>query len=94
MKKIYLIDLDGVIVEQGTQILLPNALEKLKVMSQRGEIWFFSCWAFNERDLTFLCSLGIPFGIIRKPFADEYVFIDDKLKISECNVSLRDFMNG
>lgn len=89
MDKIYFIDLDGVIVKGGTQELLPRALESLKaIYDSGGKIFYFSCWAFSEGDLNFLHSL-VPFeGFIRKPFADEYIYWDDKLRIDLCRNSL------
>ena len=88
MKRVFFIDLDGVVVEQGTQNLLNGALESLQKLSTMGDIYFFSSWAFNQRDIDFLASFNIPFGIIRKPTADEYVYIDDKLNISVCGIKL------
>ena len=90
MNRIYFIDLDGVIVKQGTQELLPGALEMLQAIHKLGgQIYYFSCWAFTDADMIFLESL-VPFqGIIRKPLADEYVYIDDKLRIDLCGTSVR-----
>jgi len=87
MKRIFFIDLDGVLVKQGTQEFLPGALAGLQARAKDGEIWFFSCWAFTPRDMEFLHSLpGVPCaGVIHKPLADEYVFIDDKLNTEACS---------
>lgn len=88
MSKVYFVDLDGVIVIQGTHNLIDGALDFLKkIHGEGGRIYYFSCWAFTETDIRFLESL-VPFeGIIRKPLADKYVYIDDKLEISECKNS-------
>ena len=88
MKKIAFIDLDGVLVKQGTQELLPGALNRLKEISNSYEIWYFSSWAFNQSDISFLKSLEVPFGIIQKPCADQYIYIDDKLDLRECGQQL------
>lgn len=80
MKRIYFVDLDGTVVAPSwPPVLLPGALEKLKALAQDGEVWFFSCWALGEEQKAFLQGLGIPFGFVPKPQADEYVVIDDKL---------------
>ena len=87
--RVYFIDLDGVLVEQGTHNLIPGALDALKAITAKGHVWFFSCWAFNPSDIAFLRGLGIPVGgIIPKPNADEYVYIDDKLIVPECGIAL------
>ena len=86
--RVYLVDLDGVVVVPGTKRLLPGVKEYLKELSKEGHIWFFSCWAFNREDLTFLESLEVPFDILSKPYAEEYVYIDDKLLLDKCNISL------
>lgn len=88
MNRIYFIDLDGVVVEQGTHKLLPNALEMLQyIHGIGGQIYYFSCWAFTDLDMKFLESL-VPFqGIIRKPLASEYVYIDDKLRVDLCGAT-------
>ena len=85
INRVYFIDLDGIIVKQGTQELLPGALEMLAdIYKSGGRIFYFSCWAFDEKDMNFLRSL-VPFeGIIGKPYAEEYVFIDDKLRVDLC----------
>lgn len=90
MKRVYFIDLDDVVVKNGTQELLPDALARLQALSAKGEIWYFSCWAFTARDQHFLNTLpGVPCaGMIRKPHADQYVYIDDKLLVEECGVEL------
>ena len=89
MKRIYFVDLDGTIVYPGwPPKLMPGVLEKLQSMSQDGEVWFFSCWAFGEEQIAFLRTLGIPFGILPKPLADEYVVVDDKLNLQLCRKTL------
>lgn len=90
MKRVYFVDLDGVIVLPGwPPIPIPGAVDKLLKLSEKGEIWLFSCWGLAEAQIAFLNSLGVPFkGFIPKPLADEYVVIDDHLKIEECSVSL------
>lgn len=90
MKRVYFIDLDGVLVKQGTHELLPGALERLQELAKQGEIWYFSSWAFTAPDQNFLRTLpGVPCaGMIRKPLADEYVYIDDKLDVQACRTSL------
>lgn len=89
MLRVYFVDLDGVVVQQGTHKLLDGVLDKLKqIHASGGKIYYFSCWAFTEADMNFLHSL-VPFeGIIRKPLADEYVYIDDKLKVDLCKTEL------
>ena len=88
MKKIAFIDLDGVLVNQGTQNFISDAKEKLQELAKEYEIWFFSCWDFNESDVKFLSSIGVSFGMIRKPLADQYIYIDDKLDVKNCATSL------
>lgn len=90
MSRVYFVDLDGVVVQPGTQQLLPGAKEALdKIHQDGGQIFFFSCWAFNVSDLDFL-HREFPYaqGAIRKPYADEYVFVDDKLRVDLCGVAL------
>ena len=89
MSRAYFLDLDGVIVKPGTQEFLPGAKEKVTELARSGAVYFFSCWAFNQHDLNFL-EREFPFagGVIRKPFADEYVFVDDKLRVDLCGVAL------
>lgn len=76
------------VVQPGTHALLPGAKERLKDLAQQGQVWFFSCWAFNDTDINFLNGLEIPFGILQKPYANEYVVLDDKLLVQECGTSL------
>jgi hypothetical protein len=89
MDRVYFVDLDGIIVHQGTHELLEGALKMLqKIYESGGRIYYFSCWAFTDNDMNFLKSL-VPFeGIIRKPLADEYVYIDDKLRVDLCSNSI------
>lgn len=88
-KRIYLVDLDGTAVEPGWPThWKPGAIDKLRAMAQQGEIWFFSCWAFGPEHIAFLSTLGIPFGFIGKPLADEYIYIDDKLNVALCGTAL------
>ena len=87
---VYFIDLDDVVTQKGTQNLLPGAKEALdRIAAEGGAIFFFSCWAFDEKDCDFLART-FPYlqGYIRKPLADKYVFIDDKLDVSLCSVKL------
>lgn len=80
MKRVYFVDLDGTVVYPGwPPQLMPGAQEMLKELARDGEVWFSSCWAFGEEQIAFLRTLGVPFGCISKPLADEYVVIDDKL---------------
>ena len=92
MLRVYFLDLDGVVVEQGTHTLRGDSvLPALRDLAARGQIWLFSSWAFTPEDINFLTSLNIPFaGIIRKPVADEYVYIDDRLLVNLCGGSLND----
>ena len=87
---VYFIDLDDVVTKKGTQDLLPGAKEALDRIAAEGNmIFFFSCWAFDQKDLDFLAQTFPYFrGYIRKPLADKYVFIDDKLDLSLCDVKL------
>jgi hypothetical protein len=89
MRRVYFVDLDGVLVHQGTHSLIDGALDHLlKIHESGGIIYYFSCWAFTEVDMEFLQSL-VPFeGIIKKPLADEYVYIDDKLKLDLSSTGL------
>lgn len=89
MKRIYLVDLDGVVVRPGwPPELMPGAPEKLRAMSRDGEVWFFSCWALGPEQIAFLKTLGIPYGFIPKPLADEYIMIDDKLNCQLSRIAL------
>ena len=89
IERIYFVDLDKVVVYPGwPPKLIPGALEKLQTLSQDGRIWFFSCWALGEEQLAFLKTLGIPFGFLPKPLADEYIVIDDKLNTQLSRTSL------
>ena len=90
MTSVYFIDLDDVVTIKGTQVLLPGAKEFLdKIAVDGGHIFFFSCWAFDQKDIDFL-QRTFPYmaGCIRKPLADRYVYIDDKLDVMACNVKL------
>lgn len=88
--RIYFVDLDGVVVEQGTKSFLPGAHEKLKKLSHQGEIYYFSCWAFTDEDIEWLKNIpGVRMaGYIRKPLGEEYIYIDDKLNIVKCDTKL------
>ena len=88
-RRVYFVDLDGVLVSQGTHSLIDGSLDCLrKIHESGGVIYYFSCWAFTEADMEFLRSL-VPFeGIIKKPLADEYVYIDDKLRVDLSGTSL------
>lgn len=90
MKRIYLIDLDGVVVRLGVPWQpLEGAVERLRELATKGELWIFSCWALSPEATDFLNSLGVPWcGFIGKPLADEYVFIDDHLNVAECRTHL------
>ena len=86
----YFIDLDDVVTKKGTQDLLPGAKEALdKIAASGGAIFFFSCWAFDEKDVNFLARM-FPYahGYIRKPLADRYIYIDDKLDVALCATKL------
>ena len=87
--KVIFLDLDGVVVVPGTQEFLPGAKEKVLALCETGLVYFFSCWAFNEHDCRFL-SENFPHaaGVIRKPYADLYSYIDDKLDLEACNTKL------
>lgn len=86
----YFIDLDDVVTQKGTQNLLPGAKEALdKIATEGGAIFFFSCWAFDQKDLDFLkMTFPYAYGYIRKPLADSYVYIDDKLDVTKCGTAL------
>ena len=91
MKRAYFIDLDGVLVRQGTQEFLFGAKDKLLKIFDNPDntVFFFSCWAFNDNDIRFLKeNFPYKWGIIQKPLADEYVYIDDKLNVLECKTGL------
>lgn len=80
MKTVVFMDLDNTLVTQGTQNLYPGVKERVDKLASEGcEIWFFSCWAFNDRDMKFLQET-FPYmkGVIKKPLADKYLFVDDK----------------
>lgn len=89
MSRVYFIDLDGIVVHQmtaaGIPRLIPGALKMLQdIHASGGRIYFFSCWLFTEGNINFLKSL-VPFeGFIHKPLADEYVYIDDRLRVDLC----------
>jgi len=87
----YFIDLDDVVTEKGTQRLLSGAKEALdRIAANGGAIFFFSCWAFDQNDVDFLRrEFPYAFGYIRKPLADRYVYIDDKLDVAACGTSLK-----
>ena len=86
----YFIDLDDVVTVKGTQNLLPGAKAALdRIAAEGGAIFFFSCWAFDKRDLDFLArEFPYAVGYIRRPLADSYVFIDDKLDVAKCGTAL------
>lgn len=89
MKRIYLIDLDGTAVKPGIpHEWMDGAVEKLKALSQLGQIWFFSCWAYSQADIEFLQTAGISFGCLSKPLAEEYVVIDNLLIPELCTREL------
>lgn len=90
MTSVYFIDLDDVVTVKGTQMLITGAKEALdRIAAEGGQIFFFSCWAFDQKDMDFLVRT-FPYmaGCIRKPLADRYVYVDDKLDISACKVKL------
>lgn len=85
MKKCYLVDIDQTLVEQGTNVPIPGAIEKVNQYYDEGHMVFlFTCWPDSPDARSRLQSLGIKFhGMVPKPFADEYVVLDDKLNIEE-----------
>lgn len=87
----YFVDLDGVLVKPGTREFLPGARERLGELLARSDsaVFFFSCWAFTDDDVRWLYShFPSAKGYIRKPLADAYVVIDDKLNCTECRTAL------
>jgi hypothetical protein len=91
MTTAYLIDIDDVLVRQGTREFLPGAeAALLKLTEDRtAGVFFFSCWAFTPDDVQWLTEkFPRAQGFIRKPLADRYVFIDDKLDLAASGTSL------
>lgn len=92
MTRAYFIDLDGTLVPPGNpRGFIPGAKEMLDSLGADPDhhIFFFSCWAFTQDDVRWLLE-QFPYakGCIRKPLADEYVFIDDKLRVDLCDTQL------
>lgn len=83
--KCYLIDIDETLVKQGVNTPLPGAIEKANGYYDEGHlVYLFSCWPPTKEARNKLKSLGIKFhGMIQKPYADEYVMVDDKLNTDE-----------
>lgn len=95
---IFLVDLDSTVFKHGTYEPLPGAHEALLALQKRGTIWFFSCrpptmW---EQVEAAKALPGVMFaGILPKPYASKsYSFIDDKLDISQCDISLQGAVEG
>jgi len=84
------LDLDATVVKQGTrEELSPGTFDKVRQLIKDTQVYFFSCWAFNDSDMTWLFEqFPGAAGVIRKPLADKYVFIDDKLDLEKCAVAL------
>jgi hypothetical protein len=90
MSTVAFIDLDDTIVKNGTrEELKPGIFKYVRKLTEQWDVYFFSCWAFTPDDQAWLRSqFPKAKGYIRKPFADEYVFIDDKLNIFESDTEL------
>lgn len=92
MTTAYFIDLDGTLVPHGNpRAFLPGAKERIDAIGADPDnhVFFFSCWAFTPHDCAWLQNV-CPYakGFIRKPLADKYVFIDDKLDVAQCATAL------
>lgn len=80
------LDLDGVVVRQGTREEFgPGCFDAVRRLTRDNDVYFFSCWAFTTDDCTWLSSqFPNSRGVIRKPLADRYAYIDDKLSLEHC----------
>jgi histidinol phosphatase-like enzyme len=88
--KCYFIDVDGVLIVQGTFTPIPGAIEKCNEYFDAGhQVWLFTCWPTTPESANKLRSLGIKFhGMLPKPLAKEYVYIDDRLVPEECRKAM------
>ena len=86
----YFLDVDDTLLNQGAPI--PEAVKRCNELFDAGhQIWLFTCWPSTRESAIRLRSLGIKFhGMISKPLADQYIYVDDKLDVSACGIS----MNG
>jgi hypothetical protein len=83
------LDIDGVIVKQGTRDFLPDARAKVTALCEIYQVYFFSCWAFTDDDRRWLAEMFPKAkGCIPKPYAEHYFFIDDKLDLPACDTHL------
>lgn len=93
MSRAYFIDIDGVLVHGNPRTLMPGTQEKLNAIGAdpENQVWFFSCWAFTASDQNWLMT-RFPYarGFIRKPLAEEYVYVDDRLRVDLCSQTLTD----
>ena len=85
MSVVLFLDLDDTVVKQGTrEELRPGIFDLVRERTETQDVYFFSCWAFNESDRNWLKEqFPLAKGCLRKPLADEYRFIDDKLNIAQ-----------
>jgi hypothetical protein len=51
------LDIDGVIVKQGTRDFLPDARAKVTALCEIYQVYFFSCWAFTDDDRRWLAEM-------------------------------------
>ncbi len=82
MSVVLFLDLDDTVVKQGTREELHPGItfDLVRARTALFDVYFFSCWAFTQSDIDWLKEqFPLAKGFIRKPFADEYRFIDDKL---------------
>lgn len=84
--KIAFVDCDGVLFEEGTDELFPGALDELKRLQSLGfTIVLFTCRPLTHNWIHKVRPVLINGGFyMQKPFADEYIYIDDKLNLEHC----------
>jgi len=84
----YFIDVDDTLLSQG--IPIPEAAKRCNELFDAGhQVWLFTCWPPTQQSAIRLRSLGIKFhGMIGKPLADQYIYIDDKLDVLACSTSM------
>ena len=87
VEQVLFLDLDGVVVKQGTQEeFRPGVFQDVRQLCRRHDVYFFSCWAFDQKARDFLYrEFPGAKGFIQKPYAERsYAFIDDKLNLIDC----------
>lgn len=80
-ERCYLIDVDGTLVKPGTEEFLDGALYLCNRYHEQGfQVWLFTCRHPDGQWVSILKQKGLKFhGVIQKPYAEEYFYMDDKV---------------